>query len=252
MVTQNQIKYIKSLNQKKFRQKYNKFIVEGDKICRDVLTQVQYEIDVVYALKTWFTEQEEILSSKDILLSEVSERELQKISSLKTANKALCILSIPDANITLTAGDNCMIYLDDIKDPGNMGTIMRIANWFGIESVVASHESVDFYNPKVIQASMGSFLNTKLIRSDLEALIELHEDKAVIGATLSGSNLYQHEWNEDTIIVIGNESKGISRKNRRLLDEELTIPVFGENIDSLNAAISTAIMCSEFRKGKVK
>ena len=248
MTTIHQIKYIKSLNQKKFRQKYDKFVVEGDKICQDLLRKDKYEIDIIYALKQWFSEHGEILKKTNILSHEVSERELQKISNFKTANQAFSIISIPNSNIFLTKSHRNIIFLDGIQDPGNLGTIIRIADWFGFKSIVASQSTVDFYNPKVVQATMGSFMNVCLVNAELQELKNLHPDRLVLAASLEGKSIYDNKISSPSILVIGNESKGISKSVLKLVDKEIRIPSYGNRSDSLNAAISTAIICAEIRR----
>lgn len=244
-ISKKTISWVRSLQQKKFRQKYNKFIVEGDKIVKEVLSQQKDLIHSVYASASWIETNKSIISVPDHQLFSVSTNEMSRISNLKTPSNALVVLQqTPNDNITLPA-NGMTLYLDDIQDPGNLGTILRIADWFGIEYVLRSPQTVDLYNPKVLQSTMGAFLR---IKSPIISLEEIHQQcphLPILGAILNGDNVYSfQEQTVPSILVIGNEGKGISPQNINLLTHKITIPrPVNGGAESLNAAVATGILC---------
>ncbi len=253
MLSKNQIKFINSLKIKKFRDKENLFLAEGTKIVPE-LVYSNIEVKKIYATNSFINTN---TFSQDIEIIEISENELAKISSLATPNEVVALCSIPNyAFATLSFENKITLALDEIKDPGNLGTIIRIADWFGIDAIICSNESADAYNPKVIQATMGSISRVKVIYTNLIDFLEIESSKKnkIYGATLDGKNIYNHS-KSDGIIVIGNESKGISEGVLKFVDNKLKIPSYSHlkttstgEAESLNAAIATAIICSEFRR----
>jgi len=240
VITANQIKYVKSLQQTKFRQKYNKFIAEGAKITKEILENSTYEIDHLFATANWIEEHNEKLVNKSVNFTEVNKREMGKISALKTASEVFVVMNTPEPrefNI-----QNKSIYLDDVQDPGNVGTIIRIADWFGIQQIIRSSGSADFYNPKVIQASMGSFLNVDLQNSNLTDLdVSNHK---IIGTEMNGSSLKNFAWPENAVLVMGNEGRGMSPEIAKVVDLSISIPGSSAKIaESLNVGIATGIIC---------
>lgn len=244
MLSKAKIKYVNSLKHKKFRQKYNNFVAEGDKIAREILKHQMNAIEMVFATQQWVDNQDTMPLHLNSKINIVTSTELKKISSLQTPNQVLLIvqqLLMPE----LIVAEQLTLVLDRIQDPGNMGTILRIADWFGIRQVVCSAECVDVYNPKVVQASMGAFLRVKTYHRDVIALCE-NTTLPIYGAVLKGENLFQIKPPKAGLIVIGNESKGISGALQNQLTHRITIPSNG-GAESLNAGVATGIICAAFR-----
>lgn len=244
----NKIKLIKSLHQKKFRQKYNNFIVEGDKIAKELLKSNAFPIIGIYATESWIETNKDSLKLHPQNTFKVSLTELGRISALRTPNQVLIVAEMHRPELPKTHID-FGLYLDDIQDPGNMGTILRIADWYGIQTVFISPETVELYNPKVIQASMGAFLRTKVIRTSLKEIKAAFPDKKIYGALMMGENIFTVNKIKDSLLVIGNEGRGIHPDNQVYIDQPITIPS-GKNgqAESLNAGIATGIICTEFAK----
>ncbi|MDF2436203.1 MAG: tRNA ((18)-2-O)-methyltransferase [Bacteroidota bacterium] len=255
MLSKNQIKFINSLKQKKYREEHNLFIAEGAKIVPELLAS-GIRVKQVFATSEFLRKHK---IANEIERFEIKEAELERISSLMTANEVIALCEIPSYEIDPNSfKEKLALVLDDIKDPGNMGTIIRIADWFGIGNVVCSNNSVDVFNPKVVQATMGSIARIKIHYTDLRSFISEQSELnqlPVFGALLEGENLYSKKLPSAGLIVIGNESKGISEEIQQLLTDKISIPSFshfsqsGGEAESLNAAIATAIICSEFRRG---
>jgi TrmH family RNA methyltransferase len=240
MLSKTQNKYIRSLTQHKFRREFSAFTAEGDKIAKEWLLS-DATIQHVVALENWAIENESLINAHPkATLHIVKESELAALSALQTPNQVLLVVSIPETT-ELPVAEWCIV-LDAIQDPGNMGTIIRIADWFGIGHIICSHECVDVYNPKVIQAAMGSHLRVQLHITNLETF--LSETKLpVLVAALNGDNLYNMQKPEAAALVIGNESKGVSEVIMDIATHKITIPRRG-GAESLNAAISAGIICS--------
>ena len=240
MVSKNQIKLITSLQQKKYRIINQLFFAEGVKVIQELL-QSNFELEHLYTTVNDF---EAVEASKRTL---INEQELKKISALSTPNTCLAVFKIPAENKIIDSG--LILALDDIRDPGNLGTILRLADWFGIKQIVCSKETVDIYNPKVVQATMGSI--TRVNVSYIELPNFLNETKLpVFGTFMDGDNIYQSNLPQNGIIIMGNEANGISAKIEKLVTSRLTIPRFGElqKTESLNVATATAIILSEFKR----
>lgn len=255
MLSRNTIKLINSLKIKKYRYETRCFIVEGEKSVAELL-QSQYTIAGIYCTENWIKENETIERLKKLEVHLVNEIELGKISDLTTPNKVLAVASIPP-ELPMFPDDynDLVLALDGIRDPGNMGTILRTADWFGIQHVVCSPGCVDIYNPKVIQATMGSFIRIQIHTSDLTAFIkQLPEKTPVFGALLSGPKLAEKKFPKPGILVIGNESRGISPELIPLITDPIFIPFTRKKEnpaflpESLNASIANAIICYEIRK----
>lgn len=254
MLSKNQIKFVNSLKQKKYREEHQLFVAEGAKIVPELLAS-NIEVTQVFATSDFFRKHQ---IPSTIERFEIKEAELDRISSLVTANEALAICKIPTYTLqTELLKDTLSLVLDDIKDPGNLGTIIRIADWFGIEHIVCSAETVDVYNPKVVQATMGSISRIKIYYTDLLAFCKTQSNVhqlPVYGALLEGENIYSKTLSTKGSIVIGNESRGISEALQEFLTDKISIPSFshyksgGGEAESLNAAIATSIICSEFRR----
>lgn len=240
MVSKNQIKLINSLHQKKFRQINKLFIAEGIKVIQELL-DAQYELDQIYATVPLF---KEVSENKKTLISDV---ELKKISALTVPNNCLAVFKIPSEKVFNEKG--LIVALDSIRDPGNLGTIIRICDWFGVEQIVCSQDTVDVYNPKVIQATMGSISRVNFIYTDLVSVLQ--ETKLpVFGTFMNGENIYKMDVPQEGIIVMGNEANGISKAIENTVKNKIAIPRFGalQKTESLNVATATAIILSEFRR----
>lgn len=248
-LTRAQIKLLQSLKQKKYRQSYNKFGVEGEKIALELLTASPGKVELAIALPTWAGENREWLKSSGVPLETVSEDILGKISSLQTPNKVYLLVSTDPPNpVPHTVNTGLSLYLDGIQDPGNLGTILRIADWFGLSAVFCAPHCVEWANPKVIQASMGSFLRTPTEYISLDALRERHPALPVYGASMDGESIYYASVPTSAILVIGSESHGISAEISRQVNAWLGIPAHGEGkTESLNAAVATGILCAVIR-----
>ena len=240
MVSKNQIKRITSLLQKKYRKQEQLFFVEGVK-------GVQELLDSNFELVELFTTNSELFSVDKSKVYAITASELQKISALTTPNTCLALFKIPSAVAFEEKG--LIVALDDVRDPGNLGTIIRLCDWFGIKTLYCSEESVDVYNPKVVQATMGSISRVNVVYGNLEHL--LSETKLpVFGTFMDGKNIYKEQLSSEGIIVMGNEANGISKPIENLISERIAIPRFGDlqATESLNVATATAIILSEFKR----
>lgn len=247
MLSKSSIKYINSLKQKKFRQRYCKFTAEGDKIVNEILENKNINVERVFAVSKWIEQNPKLAATYSV--EEVTQDELKKISSLQTPNQILAILDTFNHQIIAkTVNQSLSLVLDNIQDPGNLGTIIRIADWFGIPYVFCSQGCVDVYNSKVVQSSMGSILRTKVIYTDIESLFTEFVDIPKYGAILGGQNIFKTTLTLNGFIVIGNESQGISSEVKKMLTHHLEIPSYG-NAESLNASVATGIICALFRQG---
>ena len=248
MITQSEIKYLNSLAQRKFRQKYNKFIAEGHKICAELLTADTYTIDKIYCSNEWLQSNSRVLHRFKSMITEVSEREMAKISQLKTANAALMVLHTSQHDFgAVPIGTEPVLYLDDVQDPGNVGTIIRIADWYGIRHVVRSVGTADFYNPKVVQSTMASFANVRLYSASYDSVREQLPTHVSVGAILGGEPISKLVWPVAPLIIMGNESKGITPATLSQLEKKIMLPGSeGRLADSLNVGIATALMCQHW------
>ena len=240
MVSKNQIKLITSLQQKKFRQINKLFIAEGVKVIQELL-------DSKFVLEHLFVSEPLFGNVKENKKSIVTEAELKKFSCLSSANNCLAIFKIPD--VKSSNQDGLILALDSIRDPGNLGTIIRLCDWFGIEQIWCDEQTVDVYNPKVVQASMGSIARVTILYLDLEKQIQ-NSTLPVFGTFMDGENVYQLELPKEGIIVLGNEANGISKNIEKLVSKRIAIPRFGnlQQTESLNVATAAAIFLSEFKR----
>lgn len=250
MISKNKIKYIRSLELKKNRNKEGLFVAEGHKVVDDLLALRPAML--IVATQEWL--QGKHLNERTEVI-EVTEEELKKVSFLQHPQQVLAVFEQDSQNAfeaTEVDVTELNLALDGVQDPGNLGTIIRIADWFGITHIYCSQETADVYNPKVVQATMGSIARVSVRYGDLQALIDnLPEGTPVYGTLLDGENIYQQELENRGIIIMGNEGKGISPALAKKVNKRLLIPNFPEGratADSLNVAIATAITCSEFRR----
>ena len=241
MISKNQIKFVKSLQKKKFRLESKCFVVESSKNVNEILNS-KYKIQQIYATKSWI---EKYKIRDDVSINQVNQNELQRISSLKTASDVLAVVHIPLEKSDFDfSGIN--IVLDDVKDPGNLGTIIRICDWFGVKNIYCSEETVDVYNPKVVKSTMGSITRVDVIYTDIRKMIqEIDVNVKVYGAVMDGDNINQIKVNKNALIVFGNESNGISEEIKDVISERITINKIGE-AESLNVSVSAAIILNKF------
>ncbi len=248
MISKNQIKFIRQLEMKKYRNRERLFVAEGPKVVGDLLRK--YGAKAIYATEEWSPSADVSLS----LVEWITDDELHRISFLQHPQQVLALFPIPESDSSLALShltSSLSLALDGIQDPGNLGTIIRIADWFGIDTIYCSEDTADAYNPKVVQATMGSLARVNIIYISLESLLDnLPDDFPVYGTILDGDDIYQQPLSQNGIIVMGNEGNGISQEIRTKVNRRLLIPRFrtGDSAESLNVAIATAITCSEFRR----
>lgn len=248
MLSKNKIKYIKSLQIKKYRKLHQVFLVEGEKIIQELFLSDFTTLEL-YGTSDFLSKNQSSLNS-NLKFYEVTERELKKISGLKTNVSALALVQMPPKEEVNFTQKKLTLVLDNIQDPGNLGTIIRTADWYGITQIICSQDSVALYNPKVLQATMGSFLRVKVYFEDLSIFFEKnhsHFDE-IYGAYLEGENIHQKNFTKKNIaLILGNESQGIRPELKKWISNPLTIPSFGK-AESLNVGIATAIFCDNWRR----
>lgn len=247
MLSNNQIKQLRALHRRKYRQKYNKFMVEGEKIALEVLRHSSWPVSQIYATESWIKTHKEALYAHFKKTLTLTEKELKQLSGLSTPSPVLIVSEIPKPNGLNKdlIKDNLVLYLDQIQDPGNLGTILRIADWFGLPYVCLSPGCVDEYNPKVLQASMGAFLRVKTVHYTLPDLLQQAGDLPVFGAAMRGENVFAMKKPTNGIVVIGNEGQGISTELNPFIRQWIHIPSGNSNgAESLNAAVATGIICA--------
>lgn len=243
MLSKSKVKYIQSLGHKKFRDEEGLFIAEGPKIVDELLAVKGMAVTEIYGVKEWIDGYR--TGAAVVAVEEVTEAELAKISQLTTPNKVIALIRKP-APQPIDPRQSITLALDTIQDPGNMGTIIRIADWFGIANIVCSTGSADAYNPKVVQATMGSLARVNILYTELASWLGTLEGIRVYGAALEGQPVTGIAPLKEGIVVIGNEAKGISTEVMRYVNVKLTIPRIGE-AESLNAAVATGIILSHLK-----
>lgn len=237
-LTQKQRKLITSLQQKKYRNQHKLFIAEGIKVIQEFLNSD-------FELAELFVTEKDVFEAYDSVL--ISEKELKKVSSLKSPNKALAMFKIPE--IQVVSPEGLVLALDSVNDPGNLGTIIRLCDWFGIQTLLCSLDTVDCYNSKVVQSSMGSLTRVRIFYTDL--ILELKKTSLpVFIADMDGENVYNSQLPKEGILVMGNEANGVSKEVQKNSNRILSIPRFGnlQQTESLNVATATAILLSEFKR----
>ena len=237
-LSKNHLKLITSLSQKKYRHKYKLFIVEGIKVVQEFLNS-SYELEILFSTESSFSYLDSFI--------EVSEQELKKISSLKTPNKVIALFKIPVQKNSSSSG--LIVALDAINDPGNLGTIIRLCDWFGVDQLLCSKETVDCYNTKVVQSSMGSLTRVAISYIDLKEYLTSVSIPIFI-ADMDGDNIYEMKPPTSAVLVMGNEANGISNSIKQIVSTKISIPRYGNSqlTESLNVATATAILLSEFRR----
>ena len=235
MITKNQIKFIKSLSLKKNRQKEQLFIAEGEKIVAELLNS-NFEFHQIFATNEW------VLKNTDIKVIKVNNSELDRISNLRSANNVLAIVKIKQENLSVNDGLN--LVLDDINDPGNLGTIIRMCDWFGVKQLVCSKSTVDCFNPKVVQSAMGSLFRVSIIYTDLDGYLS-NIDTPIYGAFMDGENVRNVKVPQSVHLIMGNEANGISEEIDNLITDKVAIKSIGNSAESLNVAVATSILLHE-------
>jgi len=243
MLVKAQIKYIQSLRQGKYRHRHRAYVIEGEKIADEYIQQ-DYPLLNIYAVESWIAQNESLLRNKGLSATPVSERELKQLSSLTTPNKVLAVAKLPSAWRIFNLNKGLHLALESIRDPGNLGTIIRTADWFAIDSIICSEDCADAWSPKVVQAAMGSLARVKILYT---AIPSLNINLPVYAATLSGKNIFHEKLPADAIILIGNESKGLSESALALATHPISIPRLGR-AESLNAALAAGIVMAMFRR----
>jgi TrmH family RNA methyltransferase len=239
-ISKNQLKLITSLSQKKYRQKHHLFIAEGIKVVNELLNS-SFEVEILFCTNDFKT------AISEDKITRISEVELKKISTLKSPNKVLGIFKIPEEKLLENSG--LIIALDAINDPGNLGTIIRLCDWFGISQLICSKDTVDCYNQKVVQASMGSLPKISIHYTDLEDYLSATSLPTFI-ADMDGENVYKTVLPKEGILILGNEANGVSKEVKKQIQRKISIPRFGktQETESLNVATATAILLSEFKR----
>lgn len=244
-MTKAEIQFVKSLSDKRTRMEERLFIAEGEKLISEILLS-RLRIRKIYSLEGVFEEEES--------QERVSAKEMERISQLKTPSKALALVEMPNYNVKLSdLKEDLVLVLDDVQNPGNLGTIIRIADWFGIRHIIASTATADCFNPKVVQATMGAILRVEVHYTELSPLLEKAKEAGIpiFGTFLEGENIYQADLPKKGIIVMGNEGRGIREQTAKSITRKILIPPYPANrhgSESLNVAMATSIVCSEFRR----
>lgn len=241
MVTKNQIKLIKSLHQKKYRKQHQLFIAEGVKVIQELLNS-NLKLEYLYVTEALS------FDVSDDQINLISTDDLKKITALNTPNNCLAVFKMPEP--TKIDYEKLVVALDTVRDPGNMGTIIRLCDWFGVKDIICSSETVDLFNPKVVQATMGSLSRVNVTYGDLASMLAESNSECIFGTFMDGASIYQEQLPDSGILVLGNEANGISPAIEQLVQQRLTIPRFGDlqQTESLNVAMATAICLSEFKR----
>jgi len=242
MVSKQLAKFVKSLKLKKYRRKASAFVVEGGKNVSELLSS-DFEILHLFVTEKFLQEYCNNLQTK-IEYTLCSEKELINMGSFQSNEYALAVAKMRSDESSFL-NEKLILGLDEVRDPGNLGTIIRIADWYGIKNIIASPGTADVYNPKVINASMGSFTRVNIEYADLEDFLKKNQTLNVYGTFLNGKNIHDFKPDTPTIFIMGSESVGINQKLTPWIDEKITIPGYGK-AESLNVAISTAIVCDNF------
>lgn len=241
MISKSTAKFIKSLQLKKYRQQHQAFLVEGAKSVAELLN-ARYPVEKIAATPEFINECKQLLDGLEVY--EVKASELQSLGSLKSNNSTLAVAKIVQPEEPDWMNVDYAIILDEINDPGNLGTILRIADWYGIKNIIASEQTAELYNPKVIGASKGSFLRVKVFYKNLPDFIQKYP-KPLIGTFMEGDPVHNFEWPEQGYMIMGSEANGISAEVEKQVKYKITIPGAGET-ESLNVAIATAIICDNW------
>jgi TrmH family RNA methyltransferase len=255
MLSKNRIKELQSLSQKKFRNASKTFLAEGDKIVFELMKS-EFPIIEIICTQKWLDEKGRGLGAKTPLLVTLAEEfQLEKISSLSNPSEVIAVCAFPEEKNKVEFKNNFILFIDAVRDPGNLGTLIRLADWFGVSQIIASEDTVEWTNPKVIQSSMGSFIRLQpLYVNPLTFFSSINGETKVFAADLSGTNVYEAELSNESILIVSSESHGLSRNLEPFVNQKIHIPKFSQNLsaaESLNVATATAILLSEFKRRKI-
>lgn len=247
MISKNQLKLIKALESKKQRKKNGLFLVQGEKNVAE-LFNANFSIQQIFATAGYINNNNTLLASQGLiaLTTEASEEELKKAGTLLTNNSVIALVECRESTVPEISENELILVLDQVGDPGNLGTILRVADWYGISNVVCSPDCADFYNPKVIAATMGSFARVNVSHVDLTTYLSA-QTKPIYGAFLEGENIHKAQLSDSAFIVMGSESHGISKSVEQFITDKITIPNFGQ-AESLNVAMATGIILDNFKR----
>ena len=245
MLSKNTVKFIKSLHQKKYRLESGKFFVEGEKSVVEVL-QSSFTVDLLLVTQEFATKHAALLSGKAFEVLFVTPNQLEQLGQYQSNDAALAVVQMKSNQAFLPEKGELILALDEVRDPGNLGTIIRIADWYGIKNLIFSTHTAEFYNPKVIQSSMGSFTRVQFYYGDLAQAFQEWK-LPVYGAFLEGESIHELTNPTPGVLLLGNESQGISKEVEKWVSSKITIPSFGK-AESLNVAIATAIFCDNFKR----
>ena len=246
MISKSDVKYIQSLAHKKFREEEGLFVVEGVKMVEELLVEYPEKIVHLYGTQSWFDGSSQFRTSQ-YPVSVIDDKMLNRISQLKTPNEVLALVKLPQQMNVGTLKNGVTVVLDQLQDPGNLGTIIRSCDWFGVENIVCSADTVDAFNHKTVQSAKGSLLRVNVNYTDLSAFLSIQKDLPVYAAVLGGNSIHEVNFQQSAILVIGNEANGISKEILNFATDHITIPKKGR-AESLNAAIATAIILSTMVK----
>jgi TrmH family RNA methyltransferase len=242
MLVKSQVKYIQTLGHKKFRDADGVFVAEGPKIVNELLQSGNLRLVQCFATESWLLSQEGFIDGQEKLFIRIDEKDLERISFHSTPNQVLAVFTKPVFNL-YQKPDGLTLLLDTIQDPGNLGTILRTADWFGVKRIVCSKETVDVFNPKVVQSAMGSLIRVEVIYTDLEEYIKANKDIPVYASSLEGEDLNEKLSLANALLLMGNESRGISPALESLASKKIRIPRRG-GAESLNVAVAAGILLS--------
>ncbi|MEA3460929.1 MAG: RNA methyltransferase [Bacteroidota bacterium] len=257
MISTSQSKLIRSLQKKKFRDQHRLFLVEGEKMVGELAsgdTENRFQIQELFANPEWIQSHLTSLQQRDIKVTEASPSEIKKVSNLVTPQPVMALVSKPEESFLSDELLNTpVLAFESIRDPGNLGTIIRTADWFGIRHLVCTPDSTDLYNPKVVQSTMGAITRVRVHYLNIEDLLKREEmqQKTVFGTFMEGENIYETSLEPDPLILFGNESHGLSKHLNPHIHRRISIPPFsplGSGSESLNVASSVAVVCSELRR----
>ena len=246
MLSKNQLKKLRRLQRKKERLNSGLFVVEGKKIVAEML-QSNVSFSELYALDSWFDKNPSYLQADNCFV--LSEKDLAQVSTLKTPNEVLLVLKQKEqSSFDVLSDESLVLALDTVNDPGNLGTIIRLADWFGVQHILCTSDTVDQYNPKTVQSAMGSINRIQLHYGDLSQMLSNLKSHTIYASDLNGDSIYSIDFSKKSILLMGSESHGISDGILSVVNKKITIPTFSNSgIDSLNVATATAIVLSEFR-----
>jgi len=249
MLTKGRASAIKQLHDKKYRQKTGFFLVEGEKSIVETINS-DYQISEILATKDFLNKYRQIINSKQIRTEAVEQGELENVSTMESNSAAIAIVKQKGNQAIKPDSNEIILALDNIRDPGNLGTIIRIADWYGIRKIIAAIGTVDFYNPKVISATKGSFTRIQLSYVDLKTFLPTTK-VPVLGTFLDGENVHTLDFPTNGILLMGNESNGINREIEKIVTQKITIPAYGQT-ESLNVAIATAVCLDNWKRNLSK